>query len=103
MVAGCGGLVRFWILYFRIEIEKGLAMAGEAATLKEGPNCKAGVANQTRIDHLEESDRDQWGAINALRNRLPIWATAVISLLSFLAGGSMTYATLATKIAALAK
>ena len=76
-------------------------MAGETATLKDGPNCKAGVANQTRLGHLEENDRDQWKAINDLRNRLPIWATAVISLPSFVTGGAMTYAALAVRLAGL--
>ncbi|MBN1807186.1 MAG: hypothetical protein JW837_18210 [Sedimentisphaerales bacterium] len=41
------------------------------------------------IENLEDSDRDQWEAIKKIQNRLPVWATAVISLLTFLLGCSL--------------
>jgi len=57
--------------------------------------CPTGVDNRRRIINLEVSDRDQWEAINHLQNRLPTWATLVISLLTFLLGCALTYARLA--------
>lgn len=46
--------------------------------------------HERRLTTLEASDRDQWSAINALRNRLPLWATIAFTL------GGATIATLAT-------
>lgn len=59
------------------------------------PHCSAGIDHRRRIIELEESDRNQWEAIEKLRNRLPVWATVIISLLTFLLGCSLTYATIA--------
>lgn len=56
------------------------------------PACGAGIDNRRRIINLEQSDKQQWTAINQLKNRPPVWATAVISLLTFLLGCSLTYA-----------
>jgi hypothetical protein len=55
-------------------------------------NCVLGNRNETRIGALEKSDVEQWTAINQLKNRLPVWATTVISLLTFLAGVLLTMA-----------
>lgn len=51
-----------------------------------------------RLNTLEKETEDQWTAINKLRDRLPVWATLVISLLTFLLGCALTYAGLAVKI-----
>jgi hypothetical protein len=55
------------------------------------PACGAGIDHRRRIIRLEQSDSEQWETINQLRNRPPVWATAVISLLTFLLGASVTY------------
>jgi hypothetical protein len=52
----------------------------------------------TEIKNLKHSDKEQWDAIKKIQDRLPIWATAVISLLTFLFGCSVTYAGLVVKI-----
>ena len=43
----------------------------------------------TEIETLKESDKEQWLAINQLRNRLPVWATLFISFLTFLLGAAI--------------
>lgn len=54
--------------------------------------------HQEAIETLKKSDTEQWEAINKLRNRPPIWTTAVISLLTFLLGCCVTYATVLAKM-----
>jgi len=61
--------------------------------------CKAHSGILQKLDNLENDTKDQWAAINQLRNRLPNWATLVISLLMFLLGTTATYAALAVKVA----
>jgi len=51
-----------------------------------------------RLDTLEKENEDQWAALNKLRDRLPVWATLVISLLTFLLGCALTYASLVSRI-----
>ncbi len=58
---------------------------------------RIGIA-ETEIDTLKESDQRQWDIINKLQNRLPVWATAAISLLTFLLGCSVTYAGLLIRL-----
>ena len=60
--------------------------------------CKAHSGIDQRLTGLENDTKDQWTAINQLRNRLPTWATIVISLLTFLLGVTATYAGLAVKV-----
>ena len=55
--------------------------------------CPVGATNTANIKSLLEEtkrlaavDELQWQAINALRNRLPVWALLVISLLTGLLG-----------------
>ena len=62
------------------------------------PGCNAGVDLSRRVSHLEDSDDKQWLIIERLQNRLPVWATMVISLLTFLLGCSLTYAGLVNSI-----
>ena len=52
----------------------------------------------TEIANLKLSDKEQWEAIKKIQNRPPVWATAVISLLTFLLGCSLTYAGLIAKV-----
>jgi len=52
-----------------------------------------------RLDSLDDDRKEQWLAIDKLRNRPPVWATVVLALLTGLLGASATYASLAVKIA----
>lgn len=54
--------------------------------------CPAHSGIEKEIEALQGSDRDQWDAINHLRNRLPVWATLLISVLTFALGAALTYA-----------
>jgi len=56
------------------------------SAIPSGPNCSVGIKNNQRIKTLEESDTDQWLAINQLRNRPPVWATLLIAILSGVSG-----------------
>ena len=56
------------------------------------------AAHAVEIKNLKDSDVRQWDAIEKLQNRLPVWATLVISLLTFLLGCALTYASLIQKI-----
>jgi len=60
--------------------------------------CKQHSGFEQRLKSREEDDEKQWEAIERLRNRLPVWATVVISVLTFLLGGALTFAGLASKI-----
>lgn len=68
---------------------------------KNNELCKAHSGLEQRIKNVEQEekrlhqvDEEQWTAINQLRNRLPAWATVVISLLTFLLGIALTYASM---------
>lgn len=54
--------------------------------------------NETEINTLQNSDEKQWLAIEKLQNRLPIWATTVISLLTFFVGCTTTYAVMLARL-----
>ena len=54
--------------------------------------CDAHSGVLADIKQLKKDTDEQWTAINQLRNRLPAWATIVISLLTFLLGCALTYA-----------
>lgn len=60
--------------------------------------CDAHSGMLTDIANLKVDKDEQWKAINELRNRLPAWATVVMSLLSGISGYAIAYATLAHKI-----
>lgn len=56
-------------------------------------DCVVGARNEEAIRALQKKDEELagvdeqlWQAVNALRNRPPVWCTAAISFLSFLAG-----------------
>lgn len=71
-------------------------MTGEE-TMSLVPKCPAGIDIKRRVIELEKSDSLLWTAIEKLQNRLPIWATAFISLLTFLLGCSVTYIAVLSK------
>ena len=43
---------------------------------------KACGAHEARLNNLERSDKEQWDAINQLRNRLPNWTVLLIASMS---------------------
>ena len=49
------------------------------------------------IKNLKEETKDQWVVIREIEKRPPVWATSVISVLSFFLGCALTYAGLMTK------
>ena len=53
--------------------------------------CEAHSGIVADVKQLQKDTTEQWIAINQLRNRLPVWATIVISLLTFLLGCSISY------------
>ncbi len=55
------------------------------------------------IEVLEKDNTDQWAAIDKLRNRPPVWATVVISVLTFALGFTLNYAVMAARMAMLAR
>ncbi len=72
-------------------------MANGNGTPDPTANCGVGIDNRRRIMTLEASDRDQWSALHdirrhmdesmeRLRNRLPVWATLAMSILTGLVG-----------------
>ena len=74
-------------------------MAPEKKDMKLTPDCAAGVDLQGRVGRLEQDSDEQWKTINSLRNRLPVWATVVMMVLSGLIGSALTYAAVAAKLA----
>jgi hypothetical protein len=54
--------------------------------------CDAHSGMENRLKNLEDSDSKQWITIDQLRNRLPVWGTVIISLLTFLLGCALTFA-----------
>jgi len=55
----------------------------------EGKLCGA---HTEAIRNLKESDKMQWESIERLQNRLPVWATMLMSILTFGMGCITTYA-----------
>jgi hypothetical protein len=54
------------------------------------PACAAGIDILARLIKLEASDMRQWSAIEAIRDRPPVWATVAISILMFALGCAVT-------------
>lgn len=48
--------------------------------------CSAHSGIAKEIENLQDSDVRQWQAIEKLQNRLPVWATILISVLTFFLG-----------------
>jgi len=57
--------------------------------------CEAHSGLVSDVKNLYASDKKQWDAIERLQNRLPIWATLVISVLSAISTWALTYASFA--------
>lgn len=60
--------------------------------------CSFHSGTLAEIDNIKADVRDQWCAIEKLQNRLPVWATLLISLLTFALGAAMTYASFAVQL-----
>ncbi len=52
---------------------------------------------------LERDTASQWAAIDKLRNRLPVWGTVLISVLTFALGFTLNYTVMAARMAMLAR
>lgn len=72
-------------------------MANGNGTPDPTTNCGVGIDNRRRIMALEKSQESTWTALDQLRahldesmdklrNRLPVWATLVMSILTGLVG-----------------
>ena len=51
---------------------------------------------ESKVDRLESDTKSQWAAIDELRRYMrklvPVWVTAVVSVLTFITGASLTFA-----------
>lgn len=63
--------------------------------------CKAHSGLLQMITDVKSDTSKQWDEINHIKNRPPVWCTAVIAILSGLLGSVLTYAALAVKVAAI--
>jgi len=61
--------------------------------------CKQHSGLMQMVKDVKEDTSKQWTEIDRIKNRPPIWCTAVIALLSGLLGSVLTYAALATRLA----
>jgi len=64
--------------------------------MEKTPEERIGIT-ENDIETLKDSDVKQWATIEKLRNRLPIWATTLISLLTFSIGCTITYSVMLAK------
>jgi hypothetical protein len=65
--------------------------------------CPEHSGFESRIENLETSDKKQWDAIDRIMNRPPAYVSFVYAVLTFLLGASLTYASMAVKIAEMVK
>jgi len=70
-------------------------MAGETKCVA---TCAEHSGIKERLTNVETAQDKQWEAIETLQRRPPVWATATISLLTFLLGASLTYAGLVMRL-----
>lgn len=61
--------------------------------------CKQHSGLLQMVTDVKDDTDKQWTEINHIKNRPPIWCTAVIAILSGLLGSVLTYAALAVRIA----
>ena len=54
------------------------------------PEERIGIC-ESEIERLNESDKRQWEVIDKIQNRPPLWATTIMSFMTFLLGCSLTY------------
>ena len=62
-------------------------------------HCPAHSGIESELQMLKESDKKQWEAIEKIMNRPPAYVSIVYAILTFLLGASVTYASMAVKIA----
>ena len=51
----------------------------------EHSGCKTDIAN------LKDSDKLQWEAINKIQNRLPVWATLLLTVMGGVVGWALAF------------
>lgn len=54
-------------------------------------SCILAQRNEQTIFNLQESDKRQWAAIEALQTRLPLWALLLFSALTGLSCSLLTF------------
>jgi len=52
----------------------------------------------SEIENLKASDKLQWEAINKIQNRLPVWATLLLTVMGGVVGWALTYASLINRL-----
>lgn len=67
--------------------------------IDDSPGCGGGILTRQIATDAKEIALGNRKAIDQLKNRLPVWATALISVLTFFLGCSVTYAALAAEVA----
>jgi hypothetical protein len=60
-------------------------------------DCTLGATHTAEIVALQKSDTEQWADIDRIKNRLPVWATFIISILMTLCGVLVTMAAVSPK------
>jgi len=60
--------------------------------------CKEHSGILQMVKDVRDDTNKQWTEINHIKNRPPVWCTAVIALLSGLLGSALTYAALVGKL-----
>jgi hypothetical protein len=65
--------------------------------------CPEHSGFESRVETLEKSDVKQWETIDRIMNRPPAYVSIVYAILTFLLGATMTYASMAVKIAEMTK
>ncbi len=70
-----------------------------AEKIDDKPSCGGGIKTREIAISAKAIALANAGSIEKIKNRPPVWATAVISLLTFLLGCSVTYIGLLSRIA----
>lgn len=70
--------------------------------LNTEPACAAGVAHAQQIKDLKIDGAKQWEVIDKIRDRLPVWATLLMTSMGVLVGSALTYAAMSAKFATMA-
>lgn len=66
--------------------------------VKKQMSCNQHSGLVQMITDVKDDTSKQWDEINRIKNRPPVWCTAVIAVLSGLLGSVLTYAALVVRI-----
>ncbi len=65
--------------------------------------CKQHSGLVQMVNDTKDDTNKQWTEINHIKNRPPVWCTAVIALLTGLLGSVITYAAFAVRVTQVAQ